>query len=128
MQEIHESRCSFGVAGLDDITGGGLPRNRLFLLEGDPGVGKTTLALLFLLSGLKRGEKVFYITLSETKEELQEVARSHGWTLDNLEILELSTIERHLKTLAPDTLFHPSEIELNRTTDFLSREIDRVKP
>ncbi len=128
MKETDDSRCSFGVAGLDDITGGGLPRNRLFLLEGDPGVGKTTLALLFLLEGIRQGEKVFYITLSETKEELQEVARSHGWNLERLEILELSTIEKHLQTLAPDTLFHPSEIELNRTTDFLSREIDRVKP
>jgi circadian clock protein KaiC len=128
MQETETNRCSFGVEGLDAITGGGLPRNRLYLLQGDPGVGKTTLALLFLLDGLQRGEKSFYITLSETKEELQEVARSHNWSLDNLEVLELSTIEKHLRTLAPDTLFHPSEIELNRTTDYLTREIDRVKP
>ncbi|HYG22388.1 MAG TPA: ATPase domain-containing protein [Verrucomicrobiae bacterium] len=128
MQPESESRCPLGVSGLDEITGGGIPRNRLFLIQGDPGVGKTTLALLFLLEGIRRGEKVFYITLSETKEELQEVAESHGWSLDHLEVLELSTIEKHLQTLAPDTLFHPSEIELNRTTDFLTREIDRVKP
>lgn len=128
MQETQDNRCSFGVAGLDEITGGGLPRNRLYLLQGDPGVGKTTLALLFLLQGLRQGEKVFYITLSETREELEEVAGSHGWSLENLEILELSTIEKHLQTLAPDTLFHPSEIELNRTTAFFSQEIDRVKP
>jgi circadian clock protein KaiC len=122
------SRCSFGIAGLDTITGGGLPKNRLHLVQGDPGVGKTTLALLFLLDGIARGEKSFYITLSETKEELMQVADSHGFNLDKLEILELSTIEKHLQTLAPDTLFHPSEIELNRTSDFFTREIDRAKP
>jgi circadian clock protein KaiC len=128
MPDVLVDRCPFGVEGLDSIIGGGLPRNRLYLLQGDPGVGKTTLALLFLLEGIRRGEKSFYITLSETKEELYEVAKSHGWSLDKLEILELSTIEKHLQTLAPDTLFHPSEIELNRTTEFLTQEIDKIKP
>lgn len=128
MDDASTDRCSFGVDGLDVITGGGIPRNRLYLLQGDPGVGKTTLALLFLLEGARAGEKGLYITLSETKDELEQVARSHGWSLDAVEILELSTIEKHLQTLAPDTLFHPSEIELNRTTQFLTREIDRVKP
>lgn len=128
MQETPPNRCLFGVDGLDSLICGGLTRNRLYLIEGDPGVGKTTLALSFLLEGARNGEKGFYITLSETKEELEQVAESHGWLLEPLEILELSTIERHLQTLAPDTLFHPSEIELNRTTEYLTREIDRVKP
>lgn len=128
MQVTSSNRCSFGVEGLDSLLGGGLTRNRLYLLQGDPGVGKTTLALSFLLEGVRQNEKGFYITLSETKEELEQVAESHGWSLDQLQVLELSTIEKHLQTLAPDTLFHPSEIELNRTTDFLTREIDRVKP
>ena len=91
-------------------------------------MGKTTLALLFLLEGTKQGEKGLDITLSETKEELEQVAKSHGWSLDRLEILELSTIEKHLRTLDPDTLFHPSELELNRTTQYLTGEIDRIKP
>lgn len=120
--------CSFGIEGLDEIIGGGLPRNRLYLVQGDPGAGKTTLGLLFLLEGARRGEKVLYITLSETKEELDQVAASHGWNLDQIEILELSTIEKHLQTLAPDTLFHPSEIELNRTAEYLMQRIREVKP
>lgn len=125
---IENTRCRFGIEGLDEITGGGIPRNRLYLIQGDPGAGKTTLGLLFLLEGVRQGEKVFYITLSETKEELDQVAQSHGWSLEGIEILELSTIEKHLQTLAPDTLFHPSEIELNRTAEFLMKRISEVKP
>lgn len=124
----NNSLCKVGVKGLDEILCGGLPRNRLYVIQGDPGVGKTTMAMVFLLQGLKEGEKGFYITLSETKEELEQTAVSHGWSLDGLEILELSTIEKHLHTLSPDTIFHSSEIELNRTTDFFIKEIDRVKP
>lgn len=105
-----------------------MPGNRLYLVQGDPGVGKTTLSLLFLIEGARRGEKVFYITLSETKDELDQVAASHGWSLEGVEILELSTIEKHLQTLAPDTLFHPSEIELNRTAEFLMQRIREARP
>ena len=75
-----DERCSSGVEGLDDILAGGLPRDCFYLVQGDPGSGKTTLALQFLLEGLRLGEKVFYITLSETKQELQQVARSHDWS------------------------------------------------
>ena len=128
MQESQIARCAFGVEGLDEITGGGLPRNRLYVIQGDPGAGKTTLGLLFLLEGVRRGEKVLYITLSETREELEQVAQSHGWSLEGIEILELSTIEKHLQTLAPDTLFHPSEIELNRTAEFLMKRISQAAP
>jgi circadian clock protein KaiC len=120
--------CRVGIQGLDEILSGGLPRNRLYVLQGNPGVGKTTIALQFLLEGLKENEKGFYITLSETKEELSQTAASHGWSLDGLEILELSTIERNLHTLSPDTIFHSSELELNRTTEFFIKEIDRAKP
>lgn len=128
MHQNGNSRCSFGIEGLDQITGGGIPRNRLYLVQGDPGAGKTTLGILFLLAGRQQGEKVLYITLSETKDELDQVAHSHGWSLDGINILELSTIETHLQTLAPDTLFHPSEIELNRTADFLMKWISEVRP
>ncbi len=122
------SSCQVGVDGLDYVLMGGLPRDRLYLLQGTPGLGKTTLALQFLLTGVKAGERGFYIALSETREELEQIAQSHGWTLDGLEILELADVEKQLDTLAQDTLFRPSEVDLNRTADFLIREIERVKP
>src|SRR5437764_14656271 len=99
-ESVNSSLCRIGVPGLDESLCGGLPRHRLYVIQGDPGVGKTTMAMLFLLQGLKEGEKGFYITLSETKEELEQTALSHGWSLDGLEILELSTIEKDLHTLS----------------------------
>ena len=78
-----------GVTGLDDILAGGFGRNRLYLLEGSPGTGKTTGALSFLIEGAKAGERGLYITLSETEEELRDTARAHGWSLDGLDIFEL---------------------------------------
>ena len=86
-------RCPSGVEGLDDILAGGLPRECFYLLQGDPGSGKTTLALQFLLEGVRRGESVFYVTLSETRDELLNVARSHHWSLEGIPLLELSAIE-----------------------------------
>src|SRR3954462_7015039 len=94
------SRCSTGVAGLDEVLGGGLPRSRLYLLQGDPGVGKTTVALQFLLEGVKQKEKGLYITLSETKDELELVAQSHGWSLDSLDLFELGAKEVQLQNVA----------------------------
>ncbi len=88
--------CSTGVTGIDAILGGGLPRNCLYMVDGNPGVGKTTLALQFLLQGVKENERCLYITLSETKVELDAVARSHGWSLEGIEVIELSAIERSL--------------------------------
>src|SRR5258708_33482392 len=121
-------RCSTGIPGLDEILGGGLPASRLYLVQGSPGAGKTTLALQFLLEGLKTGEKGLYISLSETKEELYSVAKSHGWSLDDLSIIELSAIEPQLTRDQENTFFHPSEIELNKTTRLLSEEVERVRP
>src|SRR4051794_11136041 len=89
-------RSATGVPGLDDILFGGFIPNRLYLVDGDPGAGKTTLALQYLLEGAKAGEKVLYVTLSETKEELQAVAESHGWSLDALDIVELIASEKDL--------------------------------
>src|SRR4051794_7096804 len=86
-------RCPSAVEGFDEIVGGGLPRDCFYLVQGDPGSGKTTFALQFLREGVRRGENVFYITLSETKKELLKVARSHGWSLDGIEVLDLSAIE-----------------------------------
>ena len=122
------SRSSTGITGLDDILGGGLPSNRLYLLEGQPGTGKTTLALEYLLTGAHAGEKVLYITLSETRDELQEVADSHGWSLDGIDVVELSAIGAQLEASAQNTLFHSSEVELTQTTTMLLDEVERVQP
>ena len=84
---VDHPRCVSGIEGLDDILAGGLPSNCFYLIQGDPGSGKTTLALQFLLEGVRRGEKVFYITLSETRAELLQVAHSHGWSLDDMPLL-----------------------------------------
>ncbi|HYG75276.1 MAG TPA: ATPase domain-containing protein [Planctomycetota bacterium] len=119
-------KCSTGIHGLDDILGGGLRRNRMYLLEGSPGAGKTTTALQLLQEGVRRGEKVLYVTLSETKGELEEVARSHGWNLEKLDIVDLSAVESISKT--ENTLFHPSEVELNNLARLLLDKMHQVRP
>src|SRR3954454_6415108 len=101
---------SSGIAGLDQLMKGGFPERRVYLVEGDPGVGKTTLALQFLLAGRDSGESVLYVTLSETEAEMQEVARSHGWSLEGLHLFELTPPEG-LGGEDENTLFHPSEVE-----------------
>src|SRR4028118_1563221 len=103
-------KCKTGVEGLDEILMGGLPCHRFYLVQGDPGVGKTTLGLQFLLAGEKIGEKGLYITLSETHDELIEVANSHHWDLSPISIFELSAIEQTLAAEAQNTLFHPAEV------------------
>ncbi len=117
-----------GIAGLDDILRGGFPANRLYLLRGEPGSGKTTLALQYLLTGAAQGESTLYITLSETRDEVQSVAQSHGWNLDKVAIFELSALEEQLAQESQNTIFQPSEIELNKTTETLFNEIERVAP
>src|SRR5688500_6942096 len=97
-----------GVGGLDEILRGGVPRSRIFLIDGVPGTGKTTLALQFLLEGRAHGERGLYVTLSETTEELRAAAQSHGWSLDGIEIVELSALTGEGEDEAY-TLFHPPE-------------------
>lgn len=121
-------RTATGVPGLDSILHGGLPSRRLYLVDGNPGVGKTTLALQFLLHGVVANERCLYVTLSETREELDVVAESHGWTLEGITVLELSQIEETLTTTSQSTLFQPAEMELNSLSKLLLEQFDRIRP
>ncbi len=121
-------RASTGIEGLDEILGGGFPRNRMYLVSGDPGAGKTTLAMQFLLAGAKNGEPGVYATLSETEEELRDVAVSHGWSLDGVSICDLQASEESLKADSQYTLFHPSEVELTDTTRIVLDAVERIEP
>jgi circadian clock protein KaiC len=121
-------RCRTGVPGLDNVLNGGLIPHRLYLVDGTPGAGKTTLALQYLREGAKAGEKCLYITLSETKEELLAGAESHGWSLDGVDIVELVAQERDLDGEAEVTMYHPSEVELSETTRRVLDAVERVNP
>lgn len=120
-------RVSTGVPGLDDILGGGLTAERVYLVEGTPGTGKTTLGMQFLLDGVAKGETGLYITLSETGDELDAVAESHGWSLDGLSIFELASDEA-LHPEAQQSILHPAEIELGETARGVMEEVDRINP
>lgn len=119
---------SSGVPGLDDVLCGGFFPDRLYLIEGDPGAGKTTLALQFLMEGVRLGEASMFVTLSETKEELLTSAATHGWNLEGIHILEVIASEESLTPDARYTMFHPSEVELAETTKSVLAEAKRVKP
>ena len=127
MTELTE-KADFGIEGLDDITGGGLPRGRLFLLEGSPGTGKTTIATQFLNAGAAMGERALYITLSETEDELRVGAASHGWSLDGIDIFELVPPESLLDEQQQQSLLYSSDLELGETTKRIFEAFQKVKP
>ena len=120
--------CTTGVEGLDEVLVEGLPSNCFYLVQGDPGSGKTTLAMQFLFEGVRLRERTLYITLSETKEELLKVAHSHGWSLDSIALFELSAIEALVRPEAHTTVFHPSELELTKVTELVLNEIRKTRP
>ncbi|MES2933164.1 MAG: ATPase domain-containing protein [Pseudomonadota bacterium] len=118
---------STGVPGLDNILGGGLTPQRLYLVEGNPGAGKTTFAMQFLLEGAKQNEKGLYITLSETVSELQAVAASHGWNLDQIALYELLDADG-LDVDSEQSILYPSEIELGATTKGVMTLVEEITP
>jgi circadian clock protein KaiC len=116
-----------GIAGLDLVLNGGLPANHIYLIDGSPGTGKTTMAMQFLLEGVRNGEKGLYVTLSESRDELLGVAASHGWSLDGIEIFELAS--NPSQSLEEGyTIFHPAEVELQQTVDAVLAVIERLGP
>ena len=121
-------KAELGVPGLDDITVGGLSRGRLFLLEGSPGTGKTTIATQFLMAGAAAGERSLYITLSETEDELRNGAASHGWSLDGVDIFELVPPESLLDAEQQQSLLYSSDLELGETTKRIFEAFENIKP
>ena len=123
-----EKRITTGIEGLDNILSGGLPAEHLYLIEGDPGTGKTTLALQFLMEGVRSGESSLYITLSESKRELLIAAESHGWNLDKITIFELLPDESSLRPDQQYTVYHASEVDLVDTTASVLEQVEKLKP
>jgi circadian clock protein KaiC len=127
MTEVSQ-QITTGNAGLDAVLRGGLPAHRLYLLEGTPGSGKTTLALQFLRAGVALGERTLYVTLSETREELAMVAASHGWDISSLDIFELSAIEELIGEAREQSILHPWELEMSEMLRLIREQVERVRP
>ena len=127
-QKVFIDRIPTGVPGLDHILSGGLPKNQIYLVQGDPGAGKTTFALQFLLEGLRANQPALYVTFSESRRELEEVAASHGWDIAKMAMFDLSATESLFRLEAQNTVFHSSEIELTETTQALLRVIEESNP
>ena len=122
------SLATTGIPSLDDILGGGLTRRRVYLVEGNPGTGKTTLALQFLLEGVARGERCLYVSMSESAEELKASAKSHGWSLDGIEIFELITSAELLSSDQHQSLLYSSDLELGEATQAIFNQAKRLNP
>src|ERR1700760_2614119 len=126
-QRIDPPKARTGVPGLDDILLGGLAQERVFLLEGTPGTGKTTIALRFLIEGVKAGQKGLYNQLSETAVELRQTAESHGWSLDGLETFEVVPPESLLDADQQQSLLYASDLELGETTNLIFSKVEEVQ-
>lgn len=124
----NEDLISSGIPGLDDILNGGFPKGHFFLVEGEPGAGKTTLGLQFLMAGRDRGESVLYVTLSESEREIQKVARSHGWSLDGIDIYEFMPAEEALRPEQQYSAFHPSDVEFQDSMQNILDKAERACP
>ena len=122
------SKALLGIPGLDDVTAGGLARGRLYLLEGSPGTGKTTVATQFLIEGASKGERVLYVTLSETEAEYRLAATSHGWDLSGIDIFELLPAENLLDEQQQQSLLYSSDLELGETTKRIFEIYEKIKP
>jgi circadian clock protein KaiC len=123
-----DPRISTGTEGLDLILNGGLTPGRTYLLEGAPGSGKTTLGLQYLRDGVATGDRCLYVTLSETSEELAAVVGSHGWTLDGINLFELSSAEEVLGDGRQQTVLHPWEVELSATVELITKRVEELRP
>lgn len=121
------ARAKTGIPGLDDVLFGGLPAHHVYLLEGTPGTGKTTLALQFVFEGLRSGEKALYIALSETTQELHAIAESHGWNLDSVDVYEITPVEASLQPGEEYTIFHSDEVEMAETIKLILNRVEEVQ-
>jgi circadian clock protein KaiC len=128
MTDPRPARISSGLTALDDILGGGWPSSRLYLVEGAPGSGKTTMGLQFLLEGVAAGETVLFITLSETSSELDEVATAHGWSMDGITVFEMEEAELKLGIDGDQSILHSWEIELGEVIRHITEHVERIKP
>jgi circadian clock protein KaiC len=126
MDNNGSGRVATGISGLDDILAGGLPSNHVYLIEGDPGTGKTTLAMQFLMEGARHGERGMYVSLSETERELRAVAGSHGWNLDGIDIFQLPA--GFTNPGDQYTVFHASEVELTDITKAILERVEETEP
>lgn len=124
MTAMADELAPTGIAGLDEILQGGLPPHQMYIVQGDPGAGKTTLAFQFLLEGVRRGEKALYVTLSSSERDLKRVARSHGWDIAGIEVYE----QFRTAASAETTVFRPSEIELGKTIQSILSAIEERHP
>src|ERR1700676_1246952 len=128
MNVANARRSTTGIPGLDAVLAGGLIADRLYLVDGNPGAGKTTLALQYLLAGVRAAERCLYVTLSETREELAAGAQSHGWSLDGVEVIELMTDQQDLAGDNELTRLNPSEVELTQTTRKVLDAVEHINP
>src|ERR1700683_3094880 len=128
MNKHNAQRSKTGIPGFDEVVCGGLIADRLYLIDGNPGAGKTTFALQYLLQGVAAGERCLYITLSETREELASGAESHGWSMDGIEVFEVIADANELDGESDLTMLNPSEVELTETTRKVLAAIERLKP